>query len=239
MNRLRRVAQAVLVELPLRELLPEIDRRKGAVRAEGEQAGRGAVDCSIWQGVPRTPAGALLSRNCSMAKLLHGDGGRELKRARARERAAATLDDPPPQPILRAASAQRLRGHSWDGSRSTSGAQRTRPRRPTVPRYSCNIRSRQCARSGGRKTGLTIAQTESTHVEDELAEKSTSLRTEICLRRPRRFRVRGETRAGAAAGAATENARSFDSCAACQCRLSRHRTVRGGCSRSQQDGVRR
>ena len=38
-------------------------------------------------------------RNCSMATAA------EVKRARRAKRAAATLDDPPPQPILRAASA--------------------------------------------------------------------------------------------------------------------------------------
>ena len=43
----------------------------------------------------------------------------------------------------------------------------------------------QCARArDGRETALTIAQTESTHAEDELAEKSTSLRTEICFETP-------------------------------------------------------
>ena len=40
-----------------------------------------------------------LLANCSMATAA------EVKRARRAKRAAATLDDPPPQPILRAASA--------------------------------------------------------------------------------------------------------------------------------------
>lgn len=50
----------------------------------------------FWQGVPRETAPW---RNCSMATAA------EVKRARRAKRAAATLDDPPPQPILRAASA--------------------------------------------------------------------------------------------------------------------------------------
>ena len=109
-NRLRRVAQAVLVELPLRELLPEIDRRKGAVRAEGEQAR--LRECRRLLHLARAAARSQRAiegfcvlretapwRNCSMATAA------EVKRARRAKRAAATLDDPPPQPILRAASA--------------------------------------------------------------------------------------------------------------------------------------